>query len=423
MANFQFTVRATDSDGAYADRNFGITVNNTRVERYMVIDSLHAYTSPDLVNWTQRNNQGGWDCIYGNGMWLVISNNSTPTNEVGGQKFGGGPLTTAANSALVVRRSVDGVNYTTSTQGSGAVTLTSSNGPLPSIPTTIQTVGRLSFSNGYFWLPFYIGDNNTTSATTQFIARSADGLAWQLLACPAKSQFFYGASYGLNARNYTKVQDSGSDIFIANFATGSGAINGLYGWKSSDLGVTWTAVQDSSGKANGVLNYYSTMLTRINGLWIAGHQQSNDVPFMISNDGVNWQACNPVSGMSTLDAVHDVVYANGTLYAISNRPSSTATVSARQLASTDGINWTLSSSPHAFSSNGASYQQYTSMFYKNGYLVYGANSASATTSRAFSYVFAGSGDSLIYPAGPAVNTVTGPQVPFNYINGMAAMGS
>jgi hypothetical protein len=423
MANFQFTVRATDSDGAYADRNFGITVNNTRVERYMVIDSLNAYTSPDLVNWTQRNNQGGWDCIYGNGMWLIISNNSPLSNEIGGQRFGGGSQVTAANSALVVRRSVDGVNYTVSTQNSGAVTLTTPTGVVGTTPTTIQTVGRLSFSNGYFWLPISLTDPNATTVG-HFIARSTDGLAWQLLTCPAKGQFAYVSTYGQNFRNYTKVQDSGGDIFIASVGIlAAGAVTGLYGWKSSDLGVTWTPVQDSSGKANGVSGYYSTMLTRINGLWIAGHQQSGEVSFMISNDGVSWQASNPTTGMGVTDAVHDVVYANGTLYAITNRPASTASVSARLLASTDGINWTVSSSPHALSSNSTTYQQYTSMFYKNGYLVFGANGAGTTTSRAFSYVFAGSGDSLIYPAGPQVNTTAGPQVPFNYVNGMAAMGS
>jgi len=426
MANFQFTVRATDSDGAYADRNFGITVNNTRVERYMVIDGNHAYTSPDLVSWTTRNGQGGWDCVYGNGQWLILTNNNTnrDTNSSGGMIQGGGAYSTMPNSALVVRKSLDGVNYTAFTQNSGAVTLTLPSGTvLPTTPTTNQVMGKLSFSNGYFWMQMLLGDVGSTSPVNQYVARSADGLAWTLFLVPARGSFVYDSTNGHYLRNFTKVQDSGSDIFIGNLGnTAQGGSVNIYGWRSSDLGATWIPVTDSTGKSNGVSNYVSPMITRVNGLWLAAGVYTAGIPFMVSNDGVNWSACNTVAGHILGHYVHDVVYANGTLYAAMNRNNTASSSTAYYLASNDGINWTQTGFTN-MSSNGAAYSQYTNMFYKNGYLVFGNNGTGASSQRPFGYTFAGTTDSMVLPGTPNINTTTGPQVPFNYVVGMAAMGS
>lgn len=428
MANFQFTVRATDSDGAYADRNFGITVNNTRVERYMVVDHVNAYTSPDLVNWSTRNGQGGWDCAYGNGMWLIVSNNMVISNTSLTGALGGGASATIPNSALVVRKSVDGVNFATVSQSAGTLTILNPSGTtVAATPSSFsQTFGRLSFSNGFFWLPMFFGDIALTATNINtFIARSVDGVTWQLLPSPAKGQYTWDSNnVGHNFRHWSKVQDSGTDIFVASWGSiSAGASVNLYGWKSSDLGVTWTPVTDSTGKANGTTTYQGSIVTRINGLWLAGTPQNN-VPFMVSNDGVNWSPCNSVANHTSGQLPHTVVYANGTLYAMTNQNNSTTvTASGYMLSSTDGINWLRSTSPWSMNVNSTSYQQYTNMFYKNGFLVTGNNSVSGGTHRPLGYVFAGTTDSTTYPSNPGASTQNTPLIPFNFVNGMAAMGS
>lgn len=425
MANFQFTVRATDSDGAYADRNFAITINNTRVERYMVIDNFNAYTSPDLVNWTTRNGQGGWDCVYGNSMWLIMTNNTTPQNSVSGGYFLGGGSYTGANT-MVVRKSTDGVNYANLTYAAGQVKFVNNDANSTAfVPSSnVAIYGRLSFSNGYFWLPItWSSDFTQPTAIQSYVARSADGVTWTILPVPAKGNFFYHSSLGHFYRLWAKVQDSGSDIFIPNYGSANGYTANFYGWKSSDLGVTWVPVIDSTGKANNNTSYFSPMVTRINGLYLAAHNQTANVPFMISNDGLNWSPCNPVANWNSNWPIHSVTYANGTLYAVGSY-FSTATVSPILLQSTDGVTWTqVSLGSNVLPGGSTGFNPYTGLTYKNGFLVLSNNGTSATSQKPFSFVFAGSGDTFSYPSTPQSATSTGAQIPFNYANGFAAMGS
>ena len=416
MANFQFTVRATDSDGAYADRNFAITINNTRVERYMVIDNTNAYTSPDLVNWTTRNGQGGGDVAYGNSMWLIVTTAYTNLGFTGGQAqlgsfaFGASPF--------VIRKSPDGVNFSTFTQG--AMTFLKPDGTPFTVPNQQMVNGRLTFSNGYFWLPMSWGGqySSTSTSYTQYIARSPDGITWTMLATPQKGSYHYDSSFGHYTRGWQRVQDSGSDLFINNYGLNNGVTATQYGWKSSDLGATWTPVIDSTGKVNGNAAIYSTNVQRINGLYLASANTTASVPFMISNDGFNWSPCNVVSGWSNSYNVANVVYANGTLYAIGVNPGSSGATDVKILVSTDGLNWTMTAPGFGNAATTATQAANTSLIYKNGFVITG-QSYMATTVRPLGYLFAGSGDAWQLPAGPS----TGNTVPFSNVNGVAAMGS
>jgi hypothetical protein len=431
MANFQFTVRATDSDGAFADRNFSITINNTRVERYLTVDNLNAYTSPDLINWTTRNGQGGHDCAYGNSMWLIVTNGSTVNSGTapGTVVMAGGQSASAANSGLIIRKSTDGVNFSTVLY-SGLV-FTKPDGTVftpPAITANTMIQGRLSFSNGYFWLPMAWSNDfsiNNTPVWQNYIGRSADGINWTVLPAPFKGNFGYASSVGHYWRYTAKVQDSGSDLFIPNCGNGSvnGMTNTMYGWRSADLGLTWTAVVDSTGKLNGSSTIVSYHLTRINGLYLAGVVTAGgDRPFMVSNDGFNWSPCNAVSGWTTNFPVNNIVYANGTLYAMSNLVGSTSSNYARMMQSTDGINWMPAYSIAGEMSSGSPiYTQNTTLLYKNGYLITANNSPYSTNSKPFTYNFAGSGDPVMNPNTPNSGTPVG--IPFSYSNGFAAMGS
>ena len=429
MANFQFTVRATDSDGAFADRNFSITINNTRVERYMSVDNLNAYTSPDLVNWTTRNGQGGNDCAYGNSMWLITTNGYTPNvnTDAGGYYQAGGQITSPIQSGMVIRKSSDGVNFSTVLYS--GLNFTKPDGTVftpPLISSNSMIQGRLSFSNGYFWMPMAWSssyDTGSGAAWQNYIGRTADGINWTILPAPFKGNFGYASTIGHNTRLTARVQDSGADLFFPNYGTGNNHINNVYGWRSSDLGLNWTAVTDSTGKLNGNVTVRATHLNRINGLYVAGvNTAGNDRPFMISNDGFNWSPCNPVANWSTNAPAFNVVYANGTLYAVTNLINSTSSNYGRIMTSTDGINWT---SPAAYGGEMSSatilYTQITTMLYKNGYLITANNSPYNSNSKPFTYNFAGSGDPVMNPNTPNSGTPVG--IPFSYSNGFAAMGS
>lgn len=401
MANFNFTVRATDSDGAYADRNFGITINNTRVERYMVTDTTNAYTSPDLVNWTARNGFGGWDCIYGNNMWLI--NN----------------LSFSAFANWIIRKSPDGVNYTNIT--ASAMTFVTGAGAAYTVPTNIM-FGRLSFSNGYFYLPF-VPTYASTTPGSHYLMRSTDGVAWTVLNLPTNGGFYYSSTQGHVYRTFQRIESAGTDLFYPNigFTGASLGTADCYGWRSADNGLTWTKVQDATGKMNNLTSIQSTFLTRINGLYIAATQQTN-VPFMISNDGYNWSPCTAVSNSASVNA-NNIFYANGVIYAVMNgKPQGATSLANTVFTSTDGVVW-VASTTGTTAANNQTGESIISSIYKNGFVAYGSYAPAAAADKRFGYVFAGSGDATVLPSSPTHNIATGPQVPFNSPTGIAAMGS
>lgn len=72
MAIYDFTVRAEDNQGAFADRNFSIEVQNNLVDRIAVTNGTHVYSSVDGINWTQRTGKGGLSIRNFNGLWCVL---------------------------------------------------------------------------------------------------------------------------------------------------------------------------------------------------------------------------------------------------------------------------------------------------------------------------------------------------------------
>lgn len=131
---FNFTVRAEDDQGAFADRDFSMTVRNTMVDRYLVTTATDAYTSPDMVNWTKRVSQGGTSAQYGGGKWLIMYNTTN------------------------YRLSADGISFTTHTLPSST-----STGTLP------------------VWLnDRWVYASQVSSSFTVY--QSFDGLVWESLA-------------------------------------------------------------------------------------------------------------------------------------------------------------------------------------------------------------------------------------------------
>jgi hypothetical protein len=346
MAVFNFTVRATDSEGSYADRQFNITVRNSRVERFMALDATNAFTSPDGTTWTQRSGQGGFTCAYGNGFWLILKDKTLGT------------------SAL---KSTDGINFTAILPS--AQTYLIEDGVTTTTNPQFVSIGqaKLRFWNGRFWIVTINGSDGLASAHYDLWS-TADGITWKRKRLLSKASGTLAAP-GISVMTFS--EDNGT--FFIPFCTGinSGlAASGFeycYGWSTTD-GVTFTPIK-TAGQTTS--SYSAAVLTRINGVYLAyplsvnagGWTQNN---YIYSTDGLNWTT---QTGLG--DTNHTPLcftYANGQVYSFAYRGSVSSAPS--YYTSTDALTWT----GIPFKSFGSSGAIYTYSVYKNGIFLLASNS-------------------------------------------------
>lgn len=321
MAVFPFTVRATDSEGSYADRQFNITVRNSRVERFMAVDANDAWTSPDATTWTQRNGAGGFTCAYGNGFWLIIKS--------------------TANSSLL--KSTDGINYTSinSTEQifldeTGAATTAFS---LASIGVSM----KMKFWNGRFWIATI--NASAASATGNLdLWSTVDGITWKrkrlLSLSTATTLALASGTY-----NFNFSEDNGT-LFIPQYVRNTSAVptSGWgYGWSTTD-GENFTQIK-SAAQTTGCTS--AAFLTRINGVYFAQVTElngstgtTNPTNYQYSTDGLNWTIQSwgaPRLGTSAYP--QGFIYVNGQVYVFASRSASTVQPGIIAVSS-DGITWT-----------------------------------------------------------------------------------
>jgi hypothetical protein len=338
MAVFPFTVRATDSEGSFADRQFSITVRNSKVERYLAINTSNAYTSSDGNSWTLRPGMGGVTCAYGNGIWLIL-----------GLDY--------------IRKSNDGVNWSYIAKASlsivdnDGVVVTTGEWP------PITSVHRLVFLNGKFR---FVGNTNSI-----YCWSSEDGVTWVRSKIPQIAGSFSNALGGVPFQIYS----DGNTLIVNNlYSGGTGSLQ--MGWYSTDDGKTWTQVRNIALASSAI--QYSGNLIRINGLWLSFQNQSSSVfyTYSYSTDGNNWT--NGTMNGSWINSSYYVntrriFYANGTIYVPVTKGSS-LNGPMEYLTSTNGINWT----PKQFRAWSTSYGD-SGMTYRNGvflaYSSYGGGTA------------------------------------------------
>jgi hypothetical protein len=349
MAVFPFTIRATDSEGSFADRQFSITVRNSRVERFMAVTGTDAYTSADGQSWVFRAGMGGSSCTYGNNMWLI------------------GPVSIGG-----LRRSTDGVNYTyidpasmTFTHLNDPRTGTNAAGNPSMFPNRIS---KIRFYNGRFW--FWQSQTSNTSNNSRQSLRvwySENGIDWfgrTLLHNNNSATNF--ANIMTNSGEYI-TEDNGTLFIGCAVGLGSNTDNLLHpdfgtggpplGFQSTDNGNTWTPVR-RAGLANSVvLSAPNVSLTRVNGFYLAYGMNTNfgfgngSATYAYSTDGSNWtqgdfsvgtgQTNSAITTLLNGTRPNGFIYANGLIYVSMAATAGTSPGYLPMLVSSDGISWTL----------------------------------------------------------------------------------
>lgn len=370
MAVFPFTVRATDSEGSYSDRQFNITVRNSRVERFMIVDNNDAWTSPDGTTWTNRPQVGGYSCAYGNGFWLILS---------------------GAGATFSILKSADGINYAsipvanmTFLDDAGATMAANAShiGSLGPCRVSGTPTARLKFFAGKFWCPCW---NNGLKTFEMW--STVDGVTWQ-----KTTLFKSNASNAVTPHNsnlpFQYTEDLGTMFIPMNITSSAFGISGNsfgYGWSFD--GTTWTQIkninQDPTLASNSVTATYS--LARVNGMYFVGVLAYNGNTgqatgtYHYSTDAINWTVRNYSSDMTAAWTAatpyrypSNMFYANGTLYLMSGyyMYNNTTPPNYVYYTSTDGLNWTTSTPMKNFS-NGGNNPVYASAYgvFRNGVFI------------------------------------------------------
>ncbi|RYD64430.1 MAG: hypothetical protein EOP83_09780 [Verrucomicrobiaceae bacterium] len=322
MATYNFTIRATDNAGAYADRTFSLNVNNTIYDRFVAVGASGLIRSPNGTSWTLESSLSGRNVVYGGGKWLVmdgmtlrtspdgttwtsyvptITTNTTGTpNEITTLKYINGAwigflyFGTTGNLDLIT--STDGAltfsKVTTVATGflindfdidpAGTIIALNSNS------TVLRRDGTTGVSTTIS-LPTNVIAQNTQGGTIRYynglwivlpqgsawIATSVDGINWV-------QRQLVGASIGLmylNGRIIT-LRNANS---VSNIA--------LPVCESTNAGRTWTAKVGASGPTPGISVYGRSPMAYFGGTLLA-HNTGNTI-FRSTDEGKTWTNSTP----------------------------------------------------------------------------------------------------------------------------------
>ena len=276
MATYNFTIRATDTAGAFADRTFSINVNNTTLDRFVVAGANGLARSVDGITWKTEPGRSGTGVTYGNGRWVVWKGDDTATTKT-------------------LHTSPDGVNWST-------LSLTSSSSAgafdIQSLKVGGQGFSCVKYINNR-WVAFTFNANNTQATAAIQCYESTNLQTWTTrgdVQTNVGSQSFFAGITDVTYGNGMYIAVGG---WINN---ASGAQKAIY--TSPDL-ITWTkrvSFDNASNTTGG------SSILNVNGLFIAslyGGAGSSATNIYTSPDGTTWTPRTHQVGATGL------VYVNG----------------------------------------------------------------------------------------------------------------
>ena len=326
MATYNFTVRATDNLGAYADREFSLDVNNTDISRFVVVGSTGLAHSTTGATWTTEAGLSGTGVTFGGGKWVVWT----------------------GLTSNVIRTSGDAISWTTAN-----TVFTGKPNDIFHTQTeaTAGGLGAIQPSIGFSMIK-WIGDKFV--GMTRGIKNSSGSAA------------YIGVEYhSVDAINWTFQRVVNDQVAVS--ATPS--VGGVLDFEYDSTTDTWVAVVQNTLNAstikyrvgNGdwtsapVMQSMTTSncgasIMNVNGLWLVASRLTNvsgqSYPILTSVDGINWTP--RAAGASNI--ITGLAYANGRLLTIAE----TSTASSYFLrASTDaGRTWnSLTTNPNGSGSS------------------------------------------------------------------------
>lgn len=276
MATYNFTIRATDTAGAFADRTFSINVNNTTLDRFVVVGSNGLARSVDGVTWKTEPGRSGTGVVYGNGRWVVYNASDSATTKT-------------------IHTSPDGVNWSTLSLVSSAST---GAFDLPSLKTGGQGFSCVKYLNNR-WVAFTYNNFNTQGSAATQCYESQNLQSWTVRG---DVQTNSAAQSGFSAGITDVVYGNGMYIAVGGYMS-SASLYGKAIYTSTDL-ITWTRrvlVENGNNTTGG------SSILNVNGLFIATLFGGNGTSgyTLTSPDGTTWTPRTHVINSTGL------VYVNG----------------------------------------------------------------------------------------------------------------
>lgn len=342
MTTFNFTVRATDDRGAFADRDFSIKVRNTIIDRYMAMSTAGLYTSPDAVTWTLRPGigysssaavNGQTEIVNGNGRWIM------------------------AKDSVNYLMSLDGVNWAPY--------------PVPaSVPFfTAGGITRFSYGNGKFMCAMV--SNPSGANYVHKVYSSTDGISWTTMFPTASAGGFAGAlAISGNISSYATptpppVYGNGRWI-VANPLTLTQLIT------STDNMATYTTYTGPHASGCSQIIY-------VNGLWIA--TANTGCAVATSVDGVVWSMqVLPAGYTDGNHRISKILYGNGRIVLVPSHHNSVNGVAPETsfvFTSVDGVSFTKVNTSVIFSPFNGAVQSATGTFH-NGLFIIGSTGGTSS---------------------------------------------
>lgn len=323
MAKYDFTVRAMDNLGAFADRDFSIEVKNTSATRFVVVGNGGIAHSIDGITWTKANaspppiQSSGVGVSYGDGKWVVYGNfsiGSTWRCQYHVSYDGGVTWRTIAKPASTGE-------YTFIPNGSASA--------------THECMAGIRFLNGKWHA--WVGYNNTTPhGVAGWYELVADDIAG-----PWTKAALYHTGYT------TSFQSSGPndvvylpslDRYVALGGSASAAGNERTWYRNGDQ-TTWTETTNpfvayTTSDTSNMIEVGGTLFTTIT--------NSTDIG-MSADGGLTWAKFPIANAVVTSASTSGICYVNGRL--VVARCSNTTNLSRAYGSVDGGRTWEFLSEP------------------------------------------------------------------------------